>query len=129
MAALNNANNTSTVKRLIGNVQFDYKVHGIEGLRANLNLGLDVSRGSGSNVIRPPTSATTTPLRRRHRPGLNGRYTQYAQDKDMKLLEAYLAYGKQVGGTKFDVQGGYAYQTFVYQGPNFLDYRFDRKTK
>ena len=131
VAALNNSNNTSTVKRLIGNVQLDYKIHGIDGLRANLNLGLDASRGRGNNVIQPTdfgnynsdnAAAATTP-------GLNGRYTQYAQDKDMKLLEAYLAYGKQVGGTKFDVQGGYAYQSFVSQGPNFLDYRFDRTTK
>ena len=130
VASLNNSNNTSTVKRLIGNVQFDYKVHGIEGLRANLNLGLDASRGRGSNIIQPtdfgnyntaPAAATNA--------GLNGKYTQYSQDKNMKLLEAYLAYSKQLGGTKFDVQGGYAYQTFENQGPNFLDYRFDRTTK
>ncbi|MCC3153486.1 SusC/RagA family TonB-linked outer membrane protein [Hymenobacter sp. BT770] len=130
VAALNNSNNTSTVKRLIGNVQLDYKVHGIDGLRANLNLGLDASRGRGSNVIQPidfgnynSAAAAATNA------GLNGKYTQYAQDKDMHLLEAYLAYGKQLGGTKVDVQGGYAYQTFQYQGPNFLDYRFDRTTK
>ncbi|MBU6122129.1 SusC/RagA family TonB-linked outer membrane protein [Hymenobacter siberiensis] len=130
VAALNNSNNTSQVKRLIGNVQFDYKVHGIDGLRANLNLGLDVSRGRGSNIIQPTDFGNyNTAAAAATNAGINGRYTQYAQDKDMKLLEAYLAYGKQVGGTKFDVQGGYAYQTFVYQGPNFLDYRYDRKTK
>ena len=127
VAAINNSNNTSTVKRLIGNVQLDYKIHGIEGLRANLNLGTDISRGRGSNDIAPTDFGnfnTGSAL-----PGLNGRYTQYSQDKDMKLLEAYLAYGKQVGGTKFDVQFGHAYQTFSYQGPNFLDYRSDRTTK
>ena len=127
VAALNNMNNTSTVKRLIGNVQFDYKVHGIEGLRANLNLGLDVSRGRGSNVIQPTDFGnynTDFP----DISGKNGRYTQYAQNKDMKLLEAYLAYSKQVGGTKFDVQGGYAWQSFVSQGPNYLDYRYNRDT-
>ena len=99
-------------------MQFDYKVHGIEGLRANLNLGLDASRGRGSNVIQPTDFGnynTDFP----NVPGKNGRYTQYAQDKDMRLLEAYLAYGKQVGGTKFDVQGGYAYQNFTYHAPTF----------
>ena len=124
VAALNNSNNSSSVKRLIGNVQFDYKIHGIEGLRANLNLGLDASRGRGSNIISPNDfgnfNANSTD------PGLNGRFTRYAQDKDMKLLEAYLAYGKQVGGTKFDVQVGHAYQSFVTQGPNFLDFRSNR---
>ncbi|GAA4047398.1 TonB-dependent receptor [Hymenobacter glaciei] len=130
VASLNNTNNTSTVKRLIGNVQFDYKVHGIEGLRANLNLGLDASRGRGNNIIQPTDFGNyNTAAAAATNPGLNGNYSQYSQDKDMKLLEAYLAYGKQVGGTKFDVQGGYAYQTFTYQGPNFLPYRFDRTTK
>ena len=130
VAGLNNSNNTSQVKRLIGNVQFDYKVHGIEGLRANLNLGLDVSRGRGSNVIQPTDFGNyNSAAAAATNAGLNGRYSQYAQDKDMHLLEAYLAYGKQVGGTKFDVQGGYAYQNFTYQGPNYLDYRYDRTTK
>ena len=126
VAALNNTRDISKVKRFIGNVQLDYKVHGIEGLRANLNLGLDIARGRGYKDIAPTdfgnynaTSAT---------PGLNGQYKQYAQDKDMHLLEAYLAYGKQVGGTKFDVQAGYAYQDFSYQGPNYLTYRSDRST-
>ena len=127
VAALNNSNNTSQVKRLIGNVQLDYKVHGIDGLRANLNLGLDVSRGRGSNVIQPTDKGTYNPDATNI--NQNGKYTQYAQDKDMHLLEAYLAYGKQVGGTKLDVQAGYAYQTFVYQGPNYLDLRYDRTTK
>ncbi|WP_201980964.1 SusC/RagA family TonB-linked outer membrane protein [Hymenobacter rubidus] len=130
VAAINNSNNTSQVKRLIGNVQLDYKVHGIDGLRANLNLGLDVSRGRGSNIIQPTDFGNyNTAAAAATNPGLNGAYSQYAQDKDMKLLEAYLAYGKQVGGTKFDVQGGYAYQTFVSQGPNYLTYRYDRTTK
>ncbi|MDF7811031.1 SusC/RagA family TonB-linked outer membrane protein [Hymenobacter sp. YC55] len=119
VAALNNVNNTSDVKRLIGNVQFDYKIHGIEGLRANLNLGTDISRGEGSTVTNLADFGNY----------LNqGRFTQYNQDKDMRLLEAYLAYSKQFGGTKFDIQGGYSYQDFVTKNDNFLDYRFDRTT-
>ena len=126
VASLNNTRDISQVKRLIGNVQLDYKVHGIDGLRANLNLGLDASRGRGYKDIAPTDFGnfnTSSAV-----PGLNGSYKEYAQDKDMHLLEAYLAYAKQVGGTKFDVQGGYAYQDFSYQGPNFLTYRSDRST-
>ena len=33
--------------RFIGNAQFDYKIHGFEDLRFNLNLGLDISRTTG----------------------------------------------------------------------------------
>jgi TonB-linked SusC/RagA family outer membrane protein len=119
VAALNNRNDVSDVKRLIGNVQLDYKIHGVEGLRANLNLGTDISRGDGSAVNNLADFGNY----------LNqGRYTQYNQKKDMRLLEAYLAYGKQFGGTKFDIQGGYSYQDFVNKGDNFLAYRFDRTT-
>jgi len=127
VAAINNTNDISTVKRLIGNVQLDYKVHGVEGLRANLNLGLDIARGRGSKDIAPGDFGNYNkdfP----NDPGLNGAYNDYAQDKDMKLLEGYLAYGKQLGAAKVDVQGGYAYQNFKDQGPNFLTYRSDRTT-
>ena len=126
VASLNNTRDISKVKRLIGNVQLDYKVHGIEGLRANLNLGLDVTRSQGYKDIAPTDFGnynTTSAV-----PGLNGSYKEYAQNKDMRLLEAYLAYGKQIGGTKFDVQVGHAYQDFTFQGPNFLTYRSNRTT-
>ena len=130
VASLINSNDTRKAKRLIGNVQFDYKVHGVEGLRANLNLGLDASRARRS-FIGAPTSfgGFNAAAAAATNAGLNGSYSQEATDKDMNLLEAYLAYGKQVGGTKFDVQAGHAYQSFVFQGPNFLSYRSDRTTK
>jgi len=127
VAALENTNNVSDVKRLIGNVQFDYKIHGVEGLRANLNLATDIARGEGS--------ATTNPFdfgnfnaQDRTDPNRSGRFTQYNQKKDMRLLEGYLAYGKQFGGTRFDIQAGHSYQDFVNKGDNFLAYRFDRTT-
>ncbi|WP_183403260.1 MULTISPECIES: SusC/RagA family TonB-linked outer membrane protein [Hymenobacter] len=119
VAALNNREDVSEVKRLIGNVQLDYKIHGVEGLRANLNLATDISRGEGSAVNNLADFGNF----------LNqGRYTQYNQKKDMRLLEAYLAYGKQFGGTRFDIQAGHSYQDFVNKGDNFLAYRFDRTT-
>jgi iron complex outermembrane receptor protein len=126
VARIINTRDITAVKRLIGNVQLDYKVHGLDGLRANLNLGLDLSRGRGYKDIAPADFGNFNPGSAV--PGLNGSYKEFAQDKDMRLLEAYLAYGRQLGGTKFDVQGGYAYQTFQRQGPNFLSYRSDRST-
>ena len=127
VAALNNTNNVSTVRRLLGNVQFDYKIHGIEGLRANLNLGLDVARGRGDTDSNPTDFGNFNPTSRE--PGRNGRFVEYAQNKNMQLLESYLAYAKQFSSDiKFDVQGGYSYQTFVDEGPNFLPFRSDRTT-
>ena len=119
VAALNNSNNTSTVTRFIGNVQLDYKFHFLPELRANLNLATDLSRGKGS---------TATSLADFGNIG-TGRYTQYKQDKDMRLLDFYLAYNKQFGAdTKFDVQAGYSYQDFENQGPNYQIFRLDRTT-
>ncbi|QNH60900.1 SusC/RagA family TonB-linked outer membrane protein [Hymenobacter sediminicola] len=128
VAALQNTNNISDVDRLIGNVQLDYKFHFLPELRANLNLATDISRGSGSTTNSVTdfgnfnSGATNV--------NQNGRFSQYKQDKDMRLLEFYLAYNKQLGeNTKFDVQAGYSHQDFETQGPLFLPYRFDRTTK
>ncbi|SNC65887.1 iron complex outermembrane recepter protein [Hymenobacter gelipurpurascens] len=127
VAALRNTNNTSDVKRFIGNVQLDYKFHFLPELRANLNLATDLSRGTGSTINSVTDfgnyNSKATNINQ------NGRYSQYKQDKDMKLLEFYLAYAKQLGeNSKFDVQAGYSYQDFVTQGPLYLPYRFDRTT-
>ncbi len=43
LALLEQRRNTSSVQRLIGNVQFDYKLHFLPELRANLNVGIDKS--------------------------------------------------------------------------------------
>lgn len=127
VASLRNTNNVSNVDRLIGNVQFDYKIHGIEGLRANLNLGTDISRGDGSTTIQP-TDFGNFNTAAAGNTGLSGRFTQFNQKKDMRLLETYLAYGRQVGAARLDIQGGYSYQSFVNKGDNFLPLRFDRQT-
>ena len=41
----------STVYRSIGNAQIDYKFHFLPELRANLNLGYDVSKSKGDVII------------------------------------------------------------------------------
>ncbi len=95
--------NTTEHAKQVGNVQFDYKIHGIEGLRANLNLGLDVARGRGNTDTDPSDFGNYNPDSRM--PGLNGKFSQYSQDKNMQLLESYLAYAKQLtSDIKFDVQ-------------------------
>ncbi|WP_254846655.1 SusC/RagA family TonB-linked outer membrane protein [Hymenobacter sp. CRA2] len=127
VAALRNTRNVSDVKRFIGNVQLDYKFHFLPELRANLNLATDLSRGSGSTTNSVTDfgnfNSDATNINQ------NGRYSRFQQDKDMRLLEFYLAYNKQLGeNSKFDVQAGYSYQLFENQGPLFLAYRFDRTT-
>lgn len=102
----------SDVKRSIGNIQFDYKLHFFPDLRVNLNLGYDVSKGEGTIFV--PDSAASAYLRSpdvKHG-GVNNRYLQ---KKSNTLLEAYLNYTKDVKSinSRFDITAGYSYQDFL----------------
>ncbi len=106
--------NTSTVKRSIGNVQFDYKFHALPDLRANLNLGYDVSSSDGLNFT-PAISASA-----QQRKGVN---TQYSQTKSNKLLEFYLNYVKDLPSisSHIDFLVGHSYQDFIRENPSYPD--------
>ncbi|MDQ6610231.1 MAG: TonB-dependent receptor, partial [Bacteroidota bacterium] len=102
----------SEVKRSIGNIQFDYKLHFFPDLRVNLNLGYDVSKGQGTVVI--PDSAASSYLRSpdaKHG-GVNNRYLQ---KKSNTLLETYLNYTKDIKviDSRVDVTAGYSFQKFL----------------
>ena len=102
------------MKRSIGNIQLDYKVHFLPDLHANLNLGYDVSRSNGTIFV-PATSSIAF--------NLGGRNDSYAQTKNNKLLEAYLNYTKQLGDHHVEALAGYSYQDFYTYEP----YRRPRK--
>lgn len=109
--------NNSDVFRSLGNVQIDYKFHFLPDLRANLNLGYDIARGKGT-VFVPVTAASQAAT---SRPGTNNKYKQ---EKDMKLMEFYLNYVKDIKSLKsrIDVMGGYSYQDFLTTNFNYPDY-------
>ncbi|MGZ5189829.1 MAG: SusC/RagA family TonB-linked outer membrane protein [Flavisolibacter sp.] len=101
----------SDVKRSIGNVQFDYKLHFFPDLRVNLNLGYDISEGKGTVYI--PDSAASSYLRSpdvKH----GGVDNRYLQNKSNTLFESYLNYVKDIKSIKsrVDVTAGYSYQKF-----------------
>ena len=50
---IRDSDNTARAKRFIGNAQIDYKVHGFEALRFNLNLCLDVSSAKTYDGVNP----------------------------------------------------------------------------
>ncbi|HVG41861.1 MAG TPA: TonB-dependent receptor [Chitinophagaceae bacterium] len=105
----------STVQRSIGNAQFDYKFHFLPELRANLNVGYDVSKGRGTVFV--PDSAASQYNRK-------GQSTEYAQNRTNKLMEAYLNYTKDISSidSRIDVLGGYSYQDFLTKTFNFADF-------
>jgi iron complex outermembrane receptor protein len=114
----------SEVKRSIGNIQFDYKIHFFPDLHVNLNLGYDVSKGEGTVVI--PDSAASAYLRSpdaKH----GGVNNKYLQKKSNTLLEAYLNYVKDFKSinSRVDAVAGYSYQDFSTTNYNYPDFTTD----
>ena len=56
LALLEFTDDKSDVQRLLANVQFDYQFHNIPELRANLNMGYDMSKSDGHDILDPKAS-------------------------------------------------------------------------
>lgn len=104
--------NRSQAFRSIGNLQLDYKFHFLPELRANLNVGYDVSSSEGSR-FRPANSASVF--------NFKGERTEYSQDKTNKTLEFYLNYVKDLKAirSRVDATAGYSYQDFLRSEPAY----------
>lgn len=110
LALLNQRFDESTVNRFIGNVLFDYALPTLPELHAFLNLGTDLSNGSGTIFV--PAEAASAYDR-------GGIDNVYEQTKSNQLLEFYLNYAKDLKSiqSSFDVTGGYSYQYWVTESP------------
>ncbi len=108
LAALMQRNDVSKASRFIGNAQFDYKIHGFEDLRLNLNLGMDYSHSNGTVTV--PYGAEQS----HHNQTQAGRglYNPYDQTKRDMTLEAYADYTKEINKHSFGVMAGYSWQHF-----------------
>lgn len=117
VALLEMRSNNSEVLRSIGNIQFDYATP-IKGLRANLNLGYDLQRGSG--VDKMTDSAAAVYISR----GFNNRY--YSTQTNV-LSDFYLNYVKDLTAinSRIDVMAGYGYQDFKFYSANILPRQFN----
>jgi iron complex outermembrane receptor protein len=113
VALLEQTDNKSTVKRSLGNAQFDYKFHFLPELRANLNVGYDYFTTKGHNNA--PDNAAFT-----FRNGI-GRVSSYDQTGKTQLLDFYLNYVKEIKefSSKIDATAGYSWQHFYKEGSSF----------
>ena len=102
----------SDVKRSIGNIQLDYKVHFLPDLHVNVNLGYDVSKGEGTIFI--PDSAASS-YKRSADAKHGGVDNRYLQKKSNTVLETYLNYVKDLKSinSRIDATVGYSYQDFL----------------
>jgi len=103
----------SNVMRNLGNAQIDYKFHFLPELRANLNLGYDISRGRGSVRVADSAAATYSLQNQ-------GLFSEYEQYRRNQLMEFYLNYKKEFESIKsvVDILGGYSYQDWYFESPN-----------
>lgn len=108
VAHLKQHSDKSKVKRFIGNIQFDYRLHFFQDMRANLNLAYDYSKSDGK-VIEPEDAAWT--YDEIHG---SGYHKEYNEKKHNELLEFYLNYNKNIEEiySTIDVVAGYSWQHF-----------------
>ena len=112
VAMLNDKYDLSTAYRFIGNAQFDYKIHGLEDLRVNLNLGIDYASSNGKVDVAPGAEQS---LHTTAQAG-SGYHTNYSQTRMDQTLEAYVAYNHDFeGGHHLDAMAGYSWQRFYYE--------------
>ncbi|WP_158826664.1 SusC/RagA family TonB-linked outer membrane protein [Mucilaginibacter lacusdianchii] len=111
----------STVYRSIGNLQLDYKVHFLPDLHVNLNLGYDVSKGTGTIFV--PDYAASNFLRGNGNT-VGGINNQYKQTQTNRTIEAYLSYNKDIKSidSKIEAVAGYAFYDYKTTDYTFADY-------
>ena len=91
----------------VGNIELDYKIHGLEDLRVHMNFGGDYSTGKQELSEKPSSPANI----------YYGRYGSETVDKYNLSYNAYLQYYKDFTEKHhFDVMAGYEWQHFHREG-------------
>ena len=109
VALLNASTDYADVWRFIGNAQFDYKIHGLEDLRLNLNLGIDTASSKGTTIT---AQGTESSIHNTTESG-GGSHTDYDYLRRNSTLEFYADYNKTFAGKhNLDVMAGYSWQHF-----------------
>ena len=124
LAILEQRSRPEEAKRLLGNVEVDYKFHFLPELKAVVNVGIDASNSIieekfNGNALQTYqwNQTNNNPLTNYvFNPGLN----YYENQKITNTtFDAYLQYAKRREGkilSNFSIQGGYSYQNFKNDG-------------
>ncbi|GAA4312268.1 TonB-dependent receptor [Mucilaginibacter gynuensis] len=112
VAQLDLTDNKSTVRRSIGNAQFDYKMHFLPELRANLNLAYDYAKVFGHNNARDSTQWVYIPV------VAGGRLSNYEESRKNQLVDFYFNYVKDLKAvdSRLDATAGYSWSHFYREG-------------
>lgn len=96
------------VIRSIGSATIQYKVHGLEDLKLNLNVGYDILRSKYRCKV-PELAGTMYTSNQKDGTGLRERSTQ---DKRNYLIDAYANYDRKLGKHTIGAMAGYGWQHF-----------------
>lgn len=121
LGLINGRDDIGEAKRSYGNLTLDYTFHFLPELRANLNLGYDISKGTGNTLV-PDYAAQSY--------STNGFYQERKNEEHDYTSEFYLNYTKFVKdiSSKFDLTAGYGYYDIKQTNHNYTSYRGDRTT-
>ena len=115
VAMLEAKDDTANAHRFIGNAQFDYKIHGFEDLRLNLNLGIDWALSKGTTDIAPGSESSWHNTRQAG----GGSHTEYDYSRRNTTLEFYGDYNKTFAEKhNVDFMAGYSWQHFYSNNSN-----------
>mgnify|MGYP001450532904 CR=1 FL=1 len=130
VALLNLNDDTSEVRRFLGNVKADYTLPFFKSVTATVNLGLDKSNSNGRNV--------TSDLMPTSDPTWNGSRFAYTNNATNQLFDAYFTYtGSFSDKHNLSAVVGHSYQSFEYDNYSYnseneedgLQYEFIDKSK
>ncbi|MET4082778.1 TonB-linked SusC/RagA family outer membrane protein [Pedobacter sp. UYP30] len=111
VAQLDLTDNKSTVRRSIGNLQFDYALPFLKDLHANLNLGYDYAKSLGHNNLKDSTQWVYIPV------VAGGRSNNYTENRQNQLVDFYLNYKKDFSNNQnLDITGGYSWSHSFRKG-------------
>ena len=117
VAMITQKTDKSSATRFIGNAQVDYKIHGLEDLRVNVNAGIDYATSGGYWEVPMGSEMSSHDNAQDNGDGGHGDYTYERIDK---TLEMYAAYNKDFnGGHHFDAMAGYSWQSFYNRSTEY----------
>ena len=94
--------------RFIGSAGIEYKVHGLEALKFNVNASIDWSESNSKSGVNPGSFQAWGDS---EHPGV-GQYSKGYQQRKSTALEAYANYNETWGIHNLDVMAGYSWQHF-----------------
>ncbi|TWI81534.1 iron complex outermembrane receptor protein [Lacibacter cauensis] len=108
--------------RFIGNIQFDYSIPFVKGLRANLNLGTEFANERG-NFVKTDSAAAAYPSIG----GKGGYRNRSYLERRNNLYDFYLNYVREIKSIKsrIDFTAGHGMQEYFYYNFNYQNSYFD----